>query len=129
MGGARVILASHCGRPKGQVNEKMRMTPMANRLSELISKTVATVDDCVGSSVSSSVSKLSDGDVLMLENARFHKEEEKMSRSSQKTWPRAPLHLFTSMMPSVQHIERTHLLKVQLDISPLKLLDFLWKKN
>ncbi len=55
--GARVILASHCGRPKGQVNEKMRMTPMANRLSELISKTVATVDDCVGSSVSSAVSK------------------------------------------------------------------------
>ncbi len=55
--GAKVILASHCGRPKGQVNEKMRMTPMAKRLSELISKPVATVDDCVGSNVSSAVSK------------------------------------------------------------------------
>ena len=55
--GAKVILASHCGRPKGQVNDKMRMTPMAKRLSELISKTVSTVDDCVGPNVSSAVAK------------------------------------------------------------------------
>lgn len=75
--GAKVILASHCGRPKGQVNDKMRMTPMAKRLSELISKTVSTVDDCVGPNVSSAVAKMGNGDVLMLENARFHKEEEK----------------------------------------------------
>ena len=55
--GAKVILASHCGRPKGQVNDKMRMGPMAKRLSELISKPVTTVDDCVGPNVEAAVSK------------------------------------------------------------------------
>lgn len=75
--GSKVILASHCGRPKGQVNEKMRMTPMALRLGELINKKVTTVSDCVGPEVSDAVAKMSAGDVLMLENARFHKEEEK----------------------------------------------------
>ena len=75
--GAKVILASHCGRPKGEVNEKMRMAPMATRLSELIKKPVQTVGECIGADVEASVAKLSAGDILMLENARFHKEEEK----------------------------------------------------
>jgi len=75
--GAKVILASHCGRPKGQVNDKMRMTPMAERLGELIQKPVTTTDDCIGVNVGAAVSKLKSGDVLMLENVRFHKEEEK----------------------------------------------------
>jgi phosphoglycerate kinase len=75
--GAKVILASHCGRPKGEVNDKMRMAPMAARLSELTGKSVTTVGDCIGPSVEAAVSKLSGGDILMLENARFHKEEEK----------------------------------------------------
>ena len=75
--GAKVMLASHCGRPKGQVNEKMRMAPMAKRLSELIKKPVITVSDCVGAEVDGAVSKMKGGDVLMLENCRFYKEEEK----------------------------------------------------
>ena len=75
--GAKVMLASHCGRPKGQVNEKMRMAPMAKRLSELINKPVHTVGDCIGSEVDTAVAKLQGGDVLLLENARFYKEEEK----------------------------------------------------
>mmetsp|Transcript_16766 Transcript_16766/g.28434 ORF Transcript_16766/g.28434 Transcript_16766/m.28434 type:complete len:424 (-) Transcript_16766:828-2099(-) len=75
--GAKVMLASHCGRPKGQVNDKMRMAPMAKRLSELIKKPVHTVGDCIGADVDAAVDKLSGGDVLMLENARFYKEEEK----------------------------------------------------
>jgi phosphoglycerate kinase len=75
--GAKVMLASHCGRPKGQVNEKMRMAPMAKRLSELINKQVQTVGDCVGSEVDAAVAKMVAGDVLLLENARFYKEEEK----------------------------------------------------
>lgn len=75
--GAKVLLASHCGRPKGQVNEKMRMAPMAARLGELIGKPVFTVGDCIGPEVDAAVAKLSAGDVLMLENARFYKEEEK----------------------------------------------------
>ena len=75
--GAKVMLASHCGRPKGQVNEKMRMAPMAKRLSELIHKPVHTVGDCIGSDVDAAVAKMQSGDVLLLENARFYKEEEK----------------------------------------------------
>lgn len=75
--GAKVMLASHCGRPKGAVNEKMRMAPMAKRLSELINKPVYTVGDCIGPDVDAAVAKLQGGEVLMLENARFYKEEEK----------------------------------------------------
>lgn len=75
--GAKVILASHCGRPKGQVNDKMRMKPMAKRLSELINAPVEVASDCVGPEVEQLVKKMGAGDVLMLENARFHKEEEK----------------------------------------------------
>ena len=77
--GAKVILASHCGRPKGQVNEKMRMAPMAARLAELTGKPVSTVDDCIGTKVDAAIASLGNGDLLMLENARFHKEEEKNS--------------------------------------------------
>lgn len=75
--GAKVMLASHCGRPKGEVNDAMRMAPMATRLSELIGKPVATVGDCIGPEVDSAVAAMSGGDVLMLENARFYKEETK----------------------------------------------------
>ena len=75
--GAKVVLASHCGRPKGKVNDKMRMAPMAARLSELIDKPVATVDDCIGPKVDEAIAGLAPGELLMLENARFHKEEEK----------------------------------------------------
>lgn len=75
--GAKVILASHCGRPDGKVNEKMRMAPMAKRLSELLKKPVQSVGDCIGPDVEAAASKLKAGDVLMLENARFYKDEEK----------------------------------------------------
>lgn len=75
--GSKVMLASHCGRPKGQVNEKMRMAPMAVRLGELLSKPVGTVTDCIGPEVDAAVANMQAGDVLMLDNARFYKEEEK----------------------------------------------------
>lgn len=75
--GAKVMLASHCGRPKGEVNEKMRMTAMADRLSELMSKPVTAVSDCIGPEVDAAVDKMSGGDIIMLENARFYKQEEK----------------------------------------------------
>ena len=75
--GAKVILASHCGRPDGKVNEKMRMAPMAKRLAELLKQPVNTVGDCIGADVDASVAKLNAGDVLMLENTRFYAEEEK----------------------------------------------------
>ncbi len=75
--GARVILASHLGRPKGERVEKYSLRPVAKHLSDLLGKPVAFADDCVGDEAKSKANALKDGEVLMLENLRFHKEEEK----------------------------------------------------
>ena len=75
--GARVILASHLGRPKGQRVEKYSLRPVAEHLSELLKKPVAFAEDCVGEPAESKVNALGDGDVVLLENLRFHAEEEK----------------------------------------------------
>lgn len=75
--GARVILMSHLGRPKGQVKEELRMAPVAARLSELLGQPVLTADDCVGPQVQALVQKMQPGQVLLLENTRFHPEERK----------------------------------------------------
>lgn len=75
--GAKVILASHFGRPKGKVVEEMRLDPVAKRLSELLGKEVTKVDDCIGDQVKQAVAQMKDGDVLLLENVRFHPGEEK----------------------------------------------------
>ena len=74
---ARVILASHLGRPKGERVEKYSLGPVAEHLSSLLGKQVAFATDCVGEEAESKVSAMQDGDVLLLENLRFHKEEEK----------------------------------------------------
>lgn len=74
--GAKVILASHFGRPKG-VDEKLRLDPIAKRLSELLGKTVVKTQDCIGDDVAEKVSAMANGDVLLLENVRFYPEEEK----------------------------------------------------
>jgi phosphoglycerate kinase len=74
--GAKVILSSHFGRPKGKVNEDMRLTPVGVRLGELLGKPVVKVDDCVGEQVASAVGNMKDGDVLLLENVRFYPGEE-----------------------------------------------------
>jgi phosphoglycerate kinase len=73
--GAKVILASHFGRPKG-VDDKLRLTPVAKRLSELLGKEVIKTDDCIGDDVSAKVGAMQNGQVLLLENVRFYKEEE-----------------------------------------------------
>ena len=75
--GARVILASHLGRPKGERVEKYSLRPVAEHLSELLGKPVAFADDCVGELAATAVNALRDGDVLLLENLRFNSEEEK----------------------------------------------------
>ncbi|MEB3309039.1 MAG: phosphoglycerate kinase [Snowella sp.] len=80
--GAKVILASHFGRPKGEsfverVKDKLRLTPVAARLSQLLGKPVAKPDDCIGAEVEAAVAALNNGDVLLLENVRFHPGEEK----------------------------------------------------
>ena len=74
---AKVILAAHFGRPKGQVNEKMRLTPVAARLSELLGQNVALTNSCIGDEAVAQSNSLSNGDVLLLENVRFFGEEEK----------------------------------------------------
>jgi phosphoglycerate kinase len=75
--GARVILASHLGRPKGERVEKYSLRPVAEHLAQLLGKPVAFAADCIGAAVRAQVEKLQDGDVLLLENLRFHPEEEK----------------------------------------------------
>ncbi|SMF92370.1 phosphoglycerate kinase [Paenibacillus uliginis N3/975] len=75
--GAKVILASHMGRPKGQVVDSMRLTPASERLSELLGKPVAKADEAVGDAVKAQIANMKDGDVLVLENVRFYPGEEK----------------------------------------------------
>ena len=74
---AKIILCSHLGRPDGKVVESLRMTPIAERLSQLTNLPIYTVSDCVGPKVKKAVAKLKNGDILLLENLRFHPEEEK----------------------------------------------------
>ncbi|MGH2428520.1 MAG: phosphoglycerate kinase [Candidatus Limnocylindria bacterium] len=74
--GAAVILASHLGRPKGKVNDALRLKPVADRLSQLLNRPVRMTGDALGPGVQVAVDKLRAGDLLMLENLRFHAEEE-----------------------------------------------------
>ncbi len=75
--GGKLILAAHFGRPKGQVNESMRLTPVAQRLGELLSKKVVKTDSCVGPDAEAKVNQLREGEIVLLENVRFFSEEEK----------------------------------------------------
>ncbi len=72
---ARVILCSHLDRPKGEVVERLRLALVANRLSELLDRPVVALRDCIGPEVESAVAAMSDGDIVLLENLRFHPEE------------------------------------------------------
>lgn len=73
--GAKVILASHLGRPKGKRVPEMSLAPVAERLSDLLGRPVKTVQDCVGPEAEAAVRSLAEGEVLLLENLRYHKEE------------------------------------------------------
>lgn len=80
--GAKVILTSHFGRPKGddfaaRAQDKFRLTPVAKRLSELLGKPVVKPSDCIGEEVNAAVAAMQNGDVILLENVRFHPGEEK----------------------------------------------------
>lgn len=75
--GGKAILMSHLGRPKGGPNPKYSLKPTAKRLSELLGKEVNLAPDCIGDEVKAMVNQMKDGDVLILENVRFHPEEEK----------------------------------------------------
>jgi phosphoglycerate kinase len=74
--GAKVILMSHLGRPKGRVVDELRLDPVAERLTELLGRPVRKLDDCVGPEVETAVAEMRPGDVILLENTRFHAEDE-----------------------------------------------------
>ncbi len=102
---ARVILASHLGRPKGKVVEEMRLKPVTVRLRELLGSEIRYVPDCVGPGATAAAASLGDGDVALLENLRFHAGEEKNdpdSRVNSPLW-----RISTSTMPSAQLTART----------------------
>jgi phosphoglycerate kinase len=73
---ARIILISHFGRPQGKVVEEMRLAPVAQRLSQILGRPVAMATDCIGPGVEVAVDSLNDGDILLMENVRFHSGEE-----------------------------------------------------
>ena len=73
---AKVVLSSHLGRPKAQVKESLRLTPIANRLSQLLGQQVVMCSDCIGDEVAAQVAALENGQVALLENLRFHAGEE-----------------------------------------------------
>ncbi|WP_226580438.1 phosphoglycerate kinase [Halobacillus litoralis] len=75
--GAKVILASHLGRPKGEVVQELRLDPVADRLSDLLGQTVTKTDEVYGSEVNKAISEMNNGDVLLIENVRFNPGEEK----------------------------------------------------
>ncbi|MCA1011176.1 phosphoglycerate kinase [Halobacillus halophilus] len=75
--GAKVILASHLGRPKGEVVKELRLDPVAKRLSDLLGQTVTKTDQVHGEEVNKAISEMDNGDVLLIENVRFHPGEEK----------------------------------------------------
>lgn len=75
--GAKVILASHLGRPKGEVKEDMRLTAVGTRLAELLDKPVTKLDESIGTEVENTIGNMQDGEIVLLENVRFHKGEEK----------------------------------------------------
>ena len=74
--GAKVVVCSHVGRPKGQRVDKLSTAPIAARLSELLGKAVASVAECNGDAVAAAAARLAPGDLLLLENLRFHAAEE-----------------------------------------------------
>src|SRR5271157_798518 len=75
--GGRLVLASHLGRPKGGPDRKYSLRPVSRKLQELLGKNVDFSDDCVGTAAETMSKTLKDGEVLLLENVRFHEEEEK----------------------------------------------------
>ncbi|MBF0559504.1 MAG: phosphoglycerate kinase [Nitrospirae bacterium] len=86
--GAKVILASHLGRPRGKVEPRFSLSPVVKRLQRLLNKEVVFVPDCVGPQAEQVVAKMKEGDVVLLENLRFHPEEEKNDEAFAKNLAR-----------------------------------------
>ena len=95
--GAAVILMAHLGRPKGEVNKKYSLEPVAAYLSKLLGMPVAFAHDCIGEEAETMAAALKPGEVLMLENLRFHKEEEKMTLALPKNLPRWQMYILMTV--------------------------------
>mgnify|MGYP003692588177 CR=1 FL=1 len=93
--GARVAVTSHLGRPKDGPEDKFSLSPAGARLGELLGKEVKMMKDCIGDDVAKSVKDMKDGDVILLENSRFYKEEEKNDKEFAKKMA-APFDLFVN---------------------------------
>jgi len=103
--GARLILASHLGRPKGQVNPKYSLAPAARRLSELLGQDVRLANDSVGDEVRALVEALKPGEALMLENAASTPKRKRTIRRMPQRSPASPM--FMSMTRSARRTART----------------------
>lgn len=103
--GAKVILASHLGRPKGAPEAKYSLQPVVPVLSEHLGAPVRFAPDCVGPEVEKLVAELQPGEVLLLENLRFHAGEEKTTKPLPVSWRRSPKSMSTT--PSVRHTGHT----------------------
>lgn len=82
--GGKAILASHLGRPKGKKDPKYSLAPVCDRLSQLLGKKVSLAEDCIGEEVAKKIAEMKEGDVILLENLRFHGEEEKNDEAFSK---------------------------------------------
>lgn len=101
--GALVLLASHLGRPKGRPTPEFSLRPVAERLGQLLKRPVEFAEDCVGEPVERAKARArTSGGVVLLENLRFHAEEEKNARRSRKPWQPPPTDMST--MPSARRI-------------------------
>lgn len=100
--GAKLILLSHLGRPKGEVKEEFSLAPVAKHLQELLGKHVEFAKDCVGAKAHEAVDKLTNGNVVLLENTRFHKEEELLDKyAKQDDETKAQIDAFVKDMASL----------------------------
>ncbi len=123
---AAVILMAHLGRPKGQVNIKYSLAPVAKHLAKLLNMPVAFAGDCIGEEAEKAVQKLKPGKILMLENLRFHKEEEKNDMDfAEKLASLADLYVNDGF--GVSH--RAHASVEGLRIFCLQQQAFYWKRN
>ena len=103
--GARLILLSHLGRPKGEVNNEFTLAPVARHLEELLGKHVEFAHDCVGAEAHNAVDKLTSGNVVLLENTRFHKEEELLDKyAKQDDDTKAKIDSFVKDMASLGEV-------------------------
>jgi len=73
---AKIILLSHLGRPNGKIIEDLRLDPVAKRLKELLNKEIIKLDDCIGEDIEERINNIESGEIILLENLRFYKEEE-----------------------------------------------------